>query len=174
MTFFPEAAIYDRHTIFVRLLLVSAGIFFPQSIVQADISGKKVNEEALPYTSQLPKIDKIEVYQLDTDGEGHVEGVVSTRSVTGKDAQNLANLWRKQDYDFHYAAACFEPAYAVLFWQGDSLVVEGQICFNCEQVHFTKKVTKLDIKDGCAYQGFNARTDQAHALEKQLDELFSK
>jgi hypothetical protein len=173
MTFSHVAAVYDRHTFF-RLVLMVAGILFSQSSIHAEFSGKKVNEEALPYTSKLPEIDKIEVYQLDTTAEGHVERVIRTHTITGKDAQDLAKLWRKQDYDFHYAAACFDPAYAVLFWHGDSLVVEGQICFNCAQILFTKKVTKLDITDACAYQGFNVRTEQAHALKKQLDALFSK
>jgi hypothetical protein len=149
------------------------GIFsiFPTG---AKFDGDLVNRESRPYTVDLPSVDKIEVYELDTDMEGKVHGVADSRTIEGDACQKLARLWRSQDYDFHFAAACFAPAYAVLFWKDGKLIVEGQICFDCSQVHFTREVTKGMILNGVAYEGFNGRTAQARKLQAQLEGLFAK
>jgi hypothetical protein len=152
-------------------LLLAAG-FLVNLPLPAKFDGEAVNRNAKPFTSDLPNVDKIEVYQLDTDAEGHVRGVTATHVVEGAACQTLASLWRKQTYDWHFAAACFGPAYAVLFWHQGKLMVEGQICFDCSQIVFTKEITRGDIRNGVAYQGFDVHTPQSHQLHKLLANLF--
>jgi hypothetical protein len=92
-------------------------------------------KEFLPYTRNLPAIDKIELLKLKLKND-HWDGEIAARKVLqGAEAQRLASLWRRQTYTSSLAA-CHEPAYAIKFYSGRRLVAYASVCWSCNSIYF--------------------------------------
>src|SRR3982074_959074 len=77
------------------------------------------HKEFLPYTRNLPAIDKVELLKLTLkddhrNGEHWYGEIDATKVLRGTEAQKIASLWRNQTYTPNISA-CDEPAHAIKF-----------------------------------------------------------
>lgn len=87
------------------------------------------------YTRDLPEIDKVELLKLKVNGDLWDGAIESLKTLTGKEAQDVASLWRRQVYR-QYQVACHLPAYGVKFYSGDKLLVQASVCWQCNNIGF--------------------------------------
>jgi hypothetical protein len=71
-------------------------------------------KEFLPYTRNLPRIDKIELLKLKLKDDRWNGEIVASKVLKGAPAQKVASLWRRQTYTSSLSA-CHDPAYAIKF-----------------------------------------------------------
>jgi hypothetical protein len=100
------------------------------------------HKEFLPYTRNLPAIDKVELLKL-TLKDDHRNGEIdATKVLRGTEAQKVASLWRSQTYTPNISA-CDEPAHAIKFYSHGKLLAYASVCFACENIFFiTPKATR--------------------------------
>ncbi len=92
-------------------------------------------KEFLPYTRDLPAIDKIELLKWkpkDDRSDGEIAGI---RVLKGAEAQKVASLWRRQTYTSSQSA-CHEPAYAIKFYFRERLIAYATVCWSCNNMYF--------------------------------------
>jgi hypothetical protein len=93
-------------------------------------------KEFLPYTRNLPPIDKIELFKLEEKEDEHsASKIVDTRVLKGAKAQTIASLWRRQTYTSS-DSACHEPGYAIKFYDRGKLLVYASVCWSCNNMYF--------------------------------------
>jgi len=66
-------------------------------------------KEFLPYTRNLPRIDKIELLKLELKDDRWKGEIVASKVLKGAPAQKVASLWRRQTYTSSLSA-CHDPA----------------------------------------------------------------
>src|SRR5882724_7846781 len=94
----------NRNRMLVFLLLLCV---VPAAVGQAPrFRGPK---EFLPYTRNLPRIDKIELLKLELKDDRWDGEIVSVKVLNRAEAQKVASLWRSQTYTSNLSA-CHEPA----------------------------------------------------------------
>jgi hypothetical protein len=94
------------------------------------------HREFLPYTRDLPAIDKIELFKLEEkEGERSGSKIVDTRVLMGAKAQKIASLWRHQTYTAS-DSACHEPGYAIKFYSRGKLIAHVSVCWSCNNMYF--------------------------------------
>lgn len=100
------------------------------------VNGRK---EFLPYTRNLPSIDKIELLKLKPkDEQSAVDsagGIAASKVLKGAAAQKVASLWRRQSYTSNLAA-CHEPGYAIKFFSRGRLIAYASVCWSCNSIFF--------------------------------------
>jgi hypothetical protein len=96
------------------------------------LQGRK---EFLPYTRQLPVIDKIELLQLKLKDDRWDGEIAASKVLKGAEAQKVASLWRRLSYTSSLAA-CHEPAYAIKFYSGERLIAYASVCWSCNSIFF--------------------------------------
>ena len=116
----------------------------------------------LVYTRKLPTVTKIELHQI-TKHDGQVQ-ILSSKTLLGDDAEQFANLWRHLKRGS--GAACFVPAYNVKFYSGESLVLDTEVCFGCDN---------LTLPNGASNKqwGFDGNGPEGQALLSALKTLLS-
>jgi len=119
------------------------------------VNGQAVSEEARPFTTHLPPVDKIEI--LKVSGVEGIEKIINTKTLDGADVQKLATLWRTQQYADYYSAACHEPAYAIKFYAKEKLLSYVSICWGCQNIY-------SQLKEQNFSAGFNAHGAKGKAL----------
>ncbi|MBS1793574.1 MAG: hypothetical protein JSS81_06960 [Acidobacteria bacterium] len=95
----------------------------------------------LPFTKNLPKIDKVriyELYQADLEGmdrtrNGEILAEVTLRAAP---ARKVAAVWRKLEYR-PGLSACHEPHYSVEFYARGRLIVRASVCWACDNIFFS-------------------------------------
>jgi hypothetical protein len=92
-------------------------------------------KEFLPYTRNLPAIDKIELFELKQKDDQWTDEILATRVFKGAEARKIASLWRGQNYNQH-VSACHQPAYAIKFYAHDKLLVYASVCWSCNNIRF--------------------------------------
>lgn len=102
--------------------------------------------EAKSMTTGLQSIDKIELLELERNGDLWTGEMKAGKVLEGWEAQQVASLWRAQDY-VSDSAICHNPAYAMKFFSGASLVVYATLCWDCDNIEFLEPKLKK-------YQGF--------------------
>jgi len=118
----------NRMLIFLLVLCI-----VPQVVARTPrFRGRK---EFLPYTRNLPRIDKIELFKLEQrdyrwDGE-----LAASKILKGAEAQKVASLWRRQTYTSNLSA-CHEPAYAIKFYHHEKLIAYASVCWSCSSIFF--------------------------------------
>jgi hypothetical protein len=122
-------------------------------------------KEFLPYTRNLPAIDRVELLKLtlkDDHGNGeHWNGEIdATKVLQGTKAQRVASLWRKQTYT-QSDSACHGPGYAIKFYSRRRLLVYATVCFACSNMFFMTPNLKRT-------QNF----ESGNKLGEQLNEIF--
>lgn len=90
-------------------------------------------KEYLPYTRNLPPVDKIELLKLKLVGDLWDGGVVATKVLKATAARKLASLWRSQTYT-SALAACHNPAYAIKFYSRGKLLAYASVCWSCNDI----------------------------------------
>jgi hypothetical protein len=80
------------------------------------------------------------------------------------DAEQFLKLWRRLKRGS--GAACFVPAYNVKFYSSESLVLDSEICFGCDN---------LTLPNGALHKqwGFDGRGPEGQALLSALKKLLS-
>ncbi|MDX6405589.1 MAG: hypothetical protein QOH70_3044 [Blastocatellia bacterium] len=92
-------------------------------------------KEFLPYTRNLPVVDKIELLKLKLKDD-HWDGEIAASKVLQRaKIKKVASLWRRQTYTSSLAA-CHEPAYAIKFYSGKRLVAYASVCWSCNSIFF--------------------------------------
>jgi hypothetical protein len=116
---------------FALLLLLS---IVPASMAQPRrFTGRK---EFLPYTRNLPAIDRVELLKLELKDDRWWNGKIEASKVLkGTEAQRVASLWRKQTYT-QSDSACYEPGHAIKFYSRRRLLVYATVCFACSTMFF--------------------------------------
>ena len=92
-------------------------------------------KEFLPYTRNLPRIDKIELLKLELKDDRWNGNVEAGKVLKGAEAQKVASLWRRQTYTSSLAA-CHEPAYAIKFYYRERLIGYASVCWSCNSIFF--------------------------------------
>jgi hypothetical protein len=83
----------------------------------------------------LPTIDKVSLFKLKATGDVWNREIDSSKTLTGKEAQDVAALWRRQIYR-QYQVACHLPAYGIRFYSGEKLLVQASVCWECNNIGF--------------------------------------
>jgi hypothetical protein len=92
-------------------------------------------KEFLPYTRNLPRIDKIELLKLELKDDRWNGKVEDVKVLKGAEAQKVASLWRRQTYTSSLSA-CHEPAFAIKFYYRESLIGYASVCWSCNSIFF--------------------------------------
>jgi hypothetical protein len=92
-------------------------------------------KEFLPYTRNLPVIDKIELFKLELKDDRWDGEIVASKVLKGAEARRVASLWRRQTYTASLAA-CHEPAYAIKFYSRERLIAYASVCWSCNSIFF--------------------------------------
>jgi hypothetical protein len=92
-------------------------------------------KEFLPYTHNLPAIDKVELFKLELKDDRWDGQMTASKVLRGAEAQRLASLWRRQTYTSNLAA-CHEPNYAIKFYSGEKLIAYASVCWSCNSIFF--------------------------------------
>lgn len=88
--------------------------------------------------SQLAEIDAVEIVDLSGVESDRVEQFMqeslSARSVkvTSESAQQIANLWR--NLPSSEQMRCHNPPFGLRFFKANQLLVEGSICWECNNI----------------------------------------
>ena len=93
------------------------------------------SKEFLPYTRDLPVVDKIELFKLELEDGRWYGKIAATKVLQGDEAKRVASLWRRQTYTSSLSA-CHEPAYAIKFYQREKLVAYASVCWSCNSIFF--------------------------------------
>jgi hypothetical protein len=107
-------------------------------IVPQVVSGTprfKGHKEFLPYTRNLPRIDKIELLKLELKDDRWDGEITASKVLQGAEAQKVASLWRRQTYTSNLSA-CHEPAYAIKFYHREKLIAYASVCWSCNSIFF--------------------------------------
>src|SRR5882724_1217175 len=92
-------------------------------------------KEFLPYTRNLPRIDKIELLKLALKNDRWDGEITASKILKGNEAQKVASLWRRQTYTSNLSA-CHEPAYAIKFYHREKLIAYASVCWSCNSIFF--------------------------------------
>ena len=92
-------------------------------------------KEFLPYTRNLPRIDKIELLKLELKEDRWNGEIAAVKVLKGAEAQKVASLWRRQTYTSSLSA-CHEPAFAIKFYYRESLIGYASVCWSCNTMFF--------------------------------------
>jgi hypothetical protein len=125
------------HIIMTLLLIVC---IVPATLGQSRrFMGRK---EYLPYTRNLPHINKVELLKLKLIEDQWNGDILATKVLQGAEAQRVASLWRRQTYTSSQSA-CHNPAYAIKFYSQGKLLVYASICWSCNNIFMmTPKLTR--------------------------------
>jgi hypothetical protein len=122
---------------------------------------RRINWQALRYTRKLPAIDRVELQKLKAS-EMAIESIVATQTLQGRQAKDVARVWRTQKYAA-YPADCHYPAYGIKFFSKQRLILYASLCWQCDNIEFiTPKLGRRQRFDGDSPKG------------KQLLEIFKK
>ena len=150
---------FGKYVILALLLLCVASAASGQS---RRYVGQK---EYLPYTRNLPRIDKVELLKLKLTEDRWDGEVLSTKVLKGAAAQKVASLWRRQTYT-SALAACHYPGYAIKFYSHGKLLVYASVCWSCNNIFMiTPKLTRTQ-----SFRGYDRRGEQ---LSEIFDSAFT-
>lgn len=126
---------------------------------------RKINQRMRPYTKLLPSVDRVELQTLEPWSHGLNPTVIETKTIEGEAAKGIAALWRKQDWNYKFSAACHEPSHAIKFFSGDKIILDATICWDCYNINIHQPITNS--------QGFDTNSKAAKQLLQIFVEAFS-
>ncbi|HMH42827.1 MAG TPA: hypothetical protein VK557_05050 [Pyrinomonadaceae bacterium] len=118
----------SRLVIFLLLLCIVPGVIGRTQRFRG-------HKEFLPYTRNLPRVDKIELLKLALKDDRWNGEITATKVLKGAEAQKVASLWRRQTYTSNLSA-CHEPAYAIKFYYREKLIGYASVCWSCNSIFF--------------------------------------
>jgi hypothetical protein len=139
------------------------------------------NDKLKPLTSDLPKVTTVEVDRLQAymagekdqpqpppgaplfpmNPDGYTLVVTGKVTLSGADAEKLADEWRHLDFGVQYQALCHFPIYGLKFVSGNQVLFQTTICWHCSD---------FSLSDG-GYGGFNSSAESSNILKKHLETL---
>jgi hypothetical protein len=123
-------------------------------------------KDYLPYTRNLPRVDKVELLKLKLKDDRWDGDILATKVLRGVDARKVSSLWRRQTYT-SALAACHNPAYAIKFYSQGKLLVYASVCWSCNSIFMiTPKSTMTQ-----SFRGYDGRGEQ---LSKVFDSAFTE
>lgn len=123
-------------------------------------------KEYLPYTRNLPRVDRVEILKLKLVEDEWNGEVLATKILEGAEAQKAASLWRRQTYTSSLAA-CHNPAYAIKFYAQGRLLAYASVCWSCNNIFMI--TPKLEMTQ--SFRGYDRRGEQ---LEELFDSAFNE
>ena len=145
------------------------------------------NRRVAAVTAGLPRCDRIEVLRL--GGLQRLQGpekavlaidqrfpikpysdfaeIRGAKTVSGDDAESIAQLWRSQTFGREFQALCHHPTFGIRFFSGNDLMLETSVCFGCS--NFT-----VDYLATSQFHGFDTDNTKARELYERLQQLFPK
>jgi hypothetical protein len=135
----------------VSLLLIS---WVTPSVVGMTLRWRG-RKEFLPYTRNLPSIDKIELLKLELKDDRWDGQITASRVLQGVEAQKVASLWRRQTYTSS-TSACHEPAYAIKFYYREKLIAYASVCWSCNSIFFITP----NLRRTQSFEGGNKRGEE--------------
>jgi hypothetical protein len=153
--------------------------------LQADLAASSAlaNERLKPFTSELPPVSSVEVFRLKSYGAKNSESeipvppgaelypnyrseeifaVTGKRPLVGAEALELADEWRRLEFDVLISALCHMPVYALKFSATDRVLLQITVCWRC---------SNFISERGDIGSGFNTSTDSAKVLRNHLEKL---
>jgi hypothetical protein len=149
------------------LLKVALGVCLflaPGGVCAEEDWVREINRRMRPYTKLLSKVDRVELETLEPWSHGINPVVIETKKIEGEAAQRIADVWRKQNWNYKFSAACHEPSHAIKFIYGERVVLYASVCWECSNIKISRPVTNS--------QGFDPDTDSARQLLKIFSEAF--
>lgn len=119
-----------------RLQLVVVAFVFLCSNGTASAQHRRYRgqKEYLPYTRNLPHIDRVELFKLKLNREDEWDGgIIASKTLYHARAQKLASLWRRQSYNDRQSA-CHNPGWAIKFYTRRKLLAYATVCFSCNNI----------------------------------------
>ena len=105
---------------------------------------RQTQASILKYGAGLPAVDEVRILHIEDplhwQGHGtyHVpfsDGpdmiIVSDRTLSGNDAQDVADQWRSLQLQTRYMAGCYDPHHVVQFRAKGKTICEAVVCFMC-------------------------------------------
>jgi hypothetical protein len=142
--------------------------------------GRQLYTEALDYGPFLPPVNKVDVIllggiQKSKEQTGFMETAISDyvilgqKTLDGKEAEGVAQIWRYVPQNPHYSALCHDPLYALRFWKDDKKICEITICWHCSNFGLTVPGDFLPLGD--REFGFDSKSAAAVALLNKLKQV---
>lgn len=124
-------------------------------------------KEYLPYTRNLPRIDRVELFKLKLNKSDEWDGgIIASRTLAGRQARKFASLWRRQTYNDHQSA-CHNPGWAIKFYAHQKLFAYATVCFSCNNI-------SMIIPELTTRQNFGGYEPIGEQLEQMLSEAFAE
>lgn len=142
------------------ILLLSLISALPQSTVHAQY-GRIPSQ----YTRKLPAIDRVELQKLKPSEYGF-QGIEEIKSFEGKEAQQIASLWRSQDFH-RMAATCHQPVFGIKFFFRDKTILHASICWECNNLVVLEPTLKAN-----STQGFAGESKMGQKLLEEFKRTF--
>lgn len=153
-----------KHRLLLKVALGVCLLLAPSGIGAEEDWVRKINRLMRPYTKLLSPVDRVELDTLEPWSHGVNPVVIETKTIEGEAARAIAALWRKQNWNYKFSAACHEPSHAVKFIHGGNVVLHASICWECSNINISKPITNS--------QGFDPNSDSAKQLLKIFSEAF--
>lgn len=119
-------------------------------------------KEYLPYTRNLPRIDRVELFKLKLNKYDEWDGgIIDSKTLDGTQAQKLASLWRRQTYNLSQSA-CHNPGWAIKFYARQKLLAYATVCFSCNNI----SMITPDLPTRQNFGGYEP-------IGEQLEQMFS-
>lgn len=139
----------------------------------------KLDMESFDYVSQLPEVDKVDVILLGGVQESKLQSgfyetriedynILGQKTTEGKEAEEIARIWRYLPQNPRYQALCHSPLYALRFWKNNKEICNVTICWHCS--NFGLNVPGDWIPNGQEY-GFDSSSRAAQALLAKLKQI---
>ena len=90
-------------------------------------------------TKKLPPVDTVMVFKfkMKNGQDYNIESTEASVIFKGQEAQNIASLWRSQDW-YESAAACHYPGYGMQFLSKGKVITFATVCLTCTNISFEK------------------------------------
>jgi hypothetical protein len=148
-----------RHRLTAIALLIVCGTATAPDAQTRRYHGRK---EYLPYTRNLPRIDRIELFKLKLNRHDEWDGaIIASKTLGGTAAQKLASLWRRQTYN-ESESACHNPGWAIKFYAREKLLAHATVCFSCNNI----SMITPDLPTRQNFGGYEP-------IGEQLEQMFS-
>jgi len=128
------------------------------------------------YQMDEPDITRVEIFLLMGDGaEAHLDtfsislfapksSVYGNVSLPAEAIKPFLTLWSQQQVNYWAQGMCHHPAYGFRFYEGDQLVQETAICWNCHNFQLDDAII------GGSTYGFDAESESGQELLEFCDQ----
>jgi len=150
-----------------RLITIALLILCGTATAPAQTRRYHGQKEYLPYTRNLPRIERVELFKLKLNRSDEWDGgIIASKTLAGTQAQKLASLWRRQTYNDHQSA-CHNPGWAIKFYARGKLLAYATVCFSCNNI-------SMITPNLPTWQNFGGYEPIGEQLEKMFSAAFAE